>query len=258
MLKRLNVPTLFKEQTMSRRDGRGPADLRPLAITLDPFGYAEGAALIEMGGTRVLCAASVEDGVPAWLRGKGQGWVTGEYALLPRSTTTRTRRERNGPGGRTQEIQRLIGRALRVAVDMRRLGERTVTVDCDVLQADGGTRTAAITGGYVALALALHRLIERGALQQSPLVQAVAAVSAGYVGGAALLDLDYSEDSGAESDCNVVQTGDGGLVEVQCTAERRAISRAELDELLDLVGAGIARLLATQREVLASAGLHVL
>jgi ribonuclease PH len=155
---------------MSRRDGRSPADLRPLAITLDPVGFAEGSALIEMGGTRVLCAASVEDGVPSWLRGKGQGWVTGEYSLLPRSTTTRTRRERNGPGGRTQEIQRLIGRSLRVAVDMHLLGDRTITVDCDVLQADGGTRTAAITGGYVALALALHRLVARGALQHSPLV----------------------------------------------------------------------------------------
>jgi len=243
---------------MSRRDGRSPADLRPVAITLDPFGFAEGTALIEMGGTRVLCAATIEDGVPSWLRGKGQGWLTGEYALLPRSTTTRTRRERNGPGGRTQEIQRLIGRSLRVAVDMRQLGERTVTVDCDVLQADGGTRTAAITGGYVALALALHRLVARGALQQSPLAQVVAALSAGYVGGAALLDLDYSEDSSAELDCNVVQTGDGGIVEVQCTAEGRAISRAELDQLLDLVGGGIARLLAAQREVLAGAGVHVL
>jgi ribonuclease PH len=243
---------------MSRRDGRSPADLRPLSITLDPFGFAEGAALIEMGGTRVLCAASIEDGVPSWLRGKGQGWVTGEYSLLPRSTTTRTRRERNGPGGRTQEIQRLIGRSLRVAVDMRLLGERTVTVDCDVLQADGGTRTAAITGGYVALALALHRLVARGSIQNSPLVQAVAAVSAGYVGGAALLDLDYSEDSGAELDCNVVQTGAGGIVEVQCTAEGRPIARAELDRLLDLVGGGIARLLAAQREVLAAAGVHVL
>jgi len=243
---------------MPRRDGRSPADLRPLTITLDPFGYAEGAALIEMGGTRVLCAASVEDGVPSWLRGKGQGWVTGEYALLPRSTTTRTRRERNGPGGRTQEIQRLIGRSLRVAVDMRLLGDRTITVDCDVLQADGGTRTAAITGGYVALALALHRLVARGALPQSPLVKAVAAISAGYVGGVALLDLDYSEDSAAELDCNVVQTGDGGIVEVQCTAEGRAISRSELDGLLDLVGAGIVRLLAAQREILASAGVHVL
>jgi len=243
---------------MPRRDGRSPADLRPLTITLDPFGYAEGAALIEMGGTRVLCAASVEDGVPSWLRGKGQGWVTGEYALLPRSTTTRTRRERNGPGGRTQEIQRLIGRSLRVAVDLRLLGDRTITVDCDVLQADGGTRTAAITGGYVALALALHRLVARGALPQSPLVKAVAAISAGYVGGVALLDLDYSEDSAAELDCNVVQTGDGGIVEVQCTAEGRAISRSELDGLLDLVGAGIVRLLAAQREILASAGVHVL
>ena len=243
---------------MSRRDGRTPADLRSLAITLDPFGYAEGAALIAMGGTRVLCAASVEDGVPPWLRGKGQGWVTGEYALLPRSTTTRTRRERNGPGGRTQEIQRLIGRSLRVAVDMRLLGDRTITVDCDVLQADGGTRTAAITGGYVALALALHRLVARGALHQSPLVTPVAAISAGYVGGVALLDLDYSEDSAAELDCNVVQTGDGGIVEVQCTAEGRAISRVELDGLLDLVGAGIVRLLAAQREILASAGVDVL
>jgi ribonuclease PH len=243
---------------MPRRDGREPDALRPLAITLDPFGFAEGSALIEMGGTRVLCAASVEDGVPPFLRGKGQGWVTGEYALLPRATTTRTRRERNGPGGRTQEIQRLIGRSLRVAVDMRLLGERTITVDCDVLQADGGTRTAAITGGYVALALALHRLVARGGHQQSPLVQAVAAVSAGYVAGAALLDLDYSEDSGAELDCNVVQAGDGGIVEVQCTAEGRAISRVELDGLLDLAGAGIARLLAAQREVLASAGVDVL
>jgi ribonuclease PH len=220
--------------------------------------FAEGAALIELGGTRVLCAASVEEGVPPWLRGQGQGWVTGEYALLPRSTTTPTRRERNGAGGRTQEIQRLIGRSLRAAVDMRRLGDRTITVDCDVLQADGGTRTAAITGGYVALALALHRLAERGRLAGSPLIQAVAAVSAGYVGGAALLDLDYSEDSAADLDCNVVQTGSGGVVEIQCTAEQRAISRAELDALLDLVDGGIAALLAAQRQVLASAGVHVL
>jgi ribonuclease PH len=243
---------------MPRKDGRSPTDLRPLKITLDPFGFAEGAALIEMGGTRVLCAASVEEGVPSWLRGRQQGWVTGEYALLPRSTTTRTRRERNGASGRTQEIQRLIGRALRAAVDMRLLGERTVTVDCDVLQADGGTRTASITGGYVALALALHRLIERGAIAQSPLTAAVAALSAGYVGGVALLDLDYSEDSGAELDCNVVQTGAGGIVEVQCTAEGRAVSRRELDQLLDMMSDGIQFLLAAQREVLASAGVHVL
>jgi ribonuclease PH len=206
----------------------------------------------------VLCAASVEDGVPPWLRGKGQGWVTGEYSLLPRSTNTRTRRERNGPSGRTQEIQRLIGRALRVAVDLRALGERTVTIDCDVLQADGGTRTASVTGGYVALALALHRLAARGAVERSPLVAAVAAISAGYVGGAALLDLDYREDSAAELDCNVVQTGASDLVEVQCTAEGRAISRAELNSLLDLTDDGIGRLLAAQREVLAGAGVHVL
>jgi len=243
---------------MPRRDGRVPSDLRPMKITLDPFGFAEGAALIEIGGTRVLCAASVEEGVPPWMRGRHEGWVTGEYSLLPRSTTTRTRRERNGAGGRTQEIQRLIGRSLRAAVDARLLGERTVTIDCDVLQADGGTRTASITGGYVALALALHRLIERGTIAQSPLVAAVAAVSAGYVGGVALLDLDYSEDSVAELDCNVVQTGDGGLIEVQCTAEGRAISRAELDALLDLASAGIGMLLAAQRDILASAGVHVL
>jgi ribonuclease PH len=242
---------------MPRNDGRMPTELRPLKITLDPFGFAEGAALIEMGGTRVLCAASIEDGVPSWLRGRQQGWVTGEYSLLPRATTTRTRRERNGASGRTQEIQRLIGRALRVAVDMRLLGERTVTIDCDVLQADGGTRTASITGGYVALALALHRLVERGAIARSPLVRSVAAVSAGYVGGVALLDLDYSEDSGAELDCNVVQTGDGGIVEVQCTAEGRAVSRGELDRLLDLVAGGIRILLAAQREVLTSAGVPV-
>jgi ribonuclease PH len=243
---------------MPRNDGRNPNQLRPLRITLDPFGFAEGAALIELGGTRVLCAASVEEGVPPWLRGQGQGWISGEYALLPRSTTTRTRRERNGAGGRTQEIQRLIGRSLRAAVDMRRMGDRTVTVDCDVLQADGGTRTAAITGGYVALALALHRLVQRGKLNESPLTQAIAAVSAGYVGGAALLDLDYSEDSAADLDCNVVQTGAGGVVEVQCTAEHRAISRAELDALLDLVDTGIQTLLQAQREVLANAGVHVL
>jgi len=242
---------------MPRRDGRAADQLRPLKISLDPFGFAEGGALIEMGGTRVLCAASVEDGVPPWLRGKGQGWVTGEYALLPRSTATRTRRERNGASGRTQEIQRLIGRSLRVAVDMQRLGERTITVDCDVLQADGGTRTAAITGGFVALALALQRLVVAGKIERSPLAQAVAAVSAGYIGGVALLDLDYGEDSGADLDCNVVQTGDGGIVEVQCTAEGRAVTRAELDALLDLVGGGIRTLLDAQREILAGVSVPV-
>lgn len=236
---------------MQRVDHRAADELRPVRITLDAFGYGEGVALFEQGGTRVLCSASVEEGVPGWLRGQGQGWITGEYSLLPRATTTRTRRERNGASGRTQEIQRLIGRALRVAVDMRRLGERTVTIDCDVLQADGGTRCASITGGYVALALAFHRLVENGAMARSPLTQAVAAISVGYLNGVPLLDLNYSEDSTADMDCNVVQTETGGIVEVQCTAEHRAVSRSELDTLLDLAGSGIERLLEAQRTALA-------
>ncbi|HEU4321916.1 MAG TPA: ribonuclease PH [Roseiflexaceae bacterium] len=240
---------------MQREDGRAPDALRPLRITLDAYGFAEGAALIEQGGTRVLCTVSLEDGVPGWMRGQGRGWVTGEYAMLPRATTTRTRRERAGASGRTQEIQRLIGRSLRVAVDMQRLGERTVTVDCDVLQADGGTRTASITGGFVALALALHRLRERGAIDRRPLVKTVAAVSVGYVRGVPLLDLNYAEDSGAEMDCNVVQTGDGGIIEVQCTAEDRPVSRGELDQLLDLAAAGIRSLQEAQRSALAGAGV---
>jgi ribonuclease PH len=239
---------------MPRRDGRSPTDLRPLAITLDPFGFAEGAALIEMGGTRVLCAASVEDGVPSWLRGKGQGWVTGEYSLLPRSTTTRTRRERNGPGGRTQEIQRLIGRSLRVAVDMRLLGDRTITVDCDVLQADGGTRTAAITGGYVALADAVSWLAAKHALAGRPsavLHRSVAAVSVGVIGGEPRLDLCYEEDVVADVDMNIVCTGLGDFVEVQGTGEQAVFKRGELDALVDLGAAGCARLTEMQRAALA-------
>ncbi|MBC8159931.1 MAG: ribonuclease PH [Roseiflexaceae bacterium] len=235
---------------MQRSDGRTADVLRTVRITRDAFGFGEGVALFEQGGTRVLCAASVEPGVPSWLRGQGQGWVTGEYALLPRATNTRNRRERNGASGRTQEIQRLIGRALRVAVDLRALGDHTITVDCDVLQADGGTRCASITGGYVALALACHRMIERGMLEHSPITQAVAAISCGYLHGAALLDLDYSEDSAADMDCNVVQTDSGGIVEVQCTAEKRAISRDELDVLLDLATGGISQLFAAQRTAL--------
>lgn len=235
---------------MQRADNRAADALRPLRISLDTFGYGEGVALIEQGNTRVLCSATVETGVPPWLRGKGQGWVSGEYALLPRATNTRTRRERSGASGRTQEIQRLIGRALRVAVDMQALGEHTVTVDCDVLQADGGTRCASITGGYLALALALNRMVERGDVSRNPLTQAIAAVSVGYVKGEALLDLDYTEDSSADMDCNVVQTGSGGMVEVQCTAEHRAVSRAELDTLLDLAAGGITQLLQAQRAAL--------
>src|SRR5881296_4550741 len=197
-----------------RADGRRAGELRPVRLTPGFLPPAEGSVLIEMGATRVICTATVQESVPPFLRGQGRGWVTAEYAMLPRSAAERIERERRGPGGRTHEIQRLVGRSLRAVTDMEALGERSVLIDCDVLQADGGTRTASITGGYVALVLALHRLVARGALQQSPLIKAVAAISAGYVGGRALLDLDYSEDSGAELDCNVVQTGDGGIVEV--------------------------------------------
>jgi ribonuclease PH len=199
---------------MPRADGRAADQLRAIEIMMDYQRYAEGSVLIKCGQTHVLCSASIEPGVPPWLRGQDRGWLTAEYALLPRATHTRTRRERSGPGGRTQEIQRLIGRSLRAAIDLEALGERTITIDCDVLQADGGTRTAAITGGYVALAHAVNRLIARGDLRESPLVTQIAAVSVGIVGGEALLDLDYAEDSGAEVDCNLVQTGDGRFVEM--------------------------------------------
>jgi ribonuclease PH len=235
---------------MARRDGRRPDQLRPLSIVVGAAPYAEGSALISCGDTRVLCAASVEEGVPGWMRGQGRGWVTAEYSLLPRSTLTRTRRERNGAGGRTQEIQRLIGRSLRAAVDLPALGERVITIDCDVLQADGGTRTAAITGGYVALALACARLVSQGKIVQSPLARAVAAISAGSLGGQLLLDLDYSEDSAADMDCNVVMTDGDAFVEVQGTAEGEPISRARLDALIELAADGIRQLLAAQREAI--------
>ena len=206
-----------------------------------------------MGGTLVLCTASVEAGVPGWRKGTGQGWVTAEYAMLPRATTERTPRERQGPGGRTHEIQRLIGRSLRGVVDFTALGERTVYVDCDVLQADGGTRCASITGGLVALRLACDRLVREGKLARTPLTGTVAAVSCGIVGGVPLLDLDYVEDSAAEVDANVVMTGDGGLVEVQATAERTPLSRAHLDDLLALAAHGIEALRALQDEAVATA-----
>jgi len=236
---------------MIRRDGRRPDELRALEISVGAAPYAEGSALIVCGNTRVLCAASVEASVPGWLRGQGRGWVSGEYALLPRATLTRNRRERNGAGGRTHEIQRLIGRALRAAVDLPALGERLITIDCDVLQADGGTRTAAITGGYVALALACRRLVEQGTLARSPLVRGVAAVSAGVVGGELLLDLDYGEDSGADMDCNLVMTNAGEIVEIQGTAEGEPVPRARLDALIDLAAGGITQLLAAQQAALA-------
>lgn len=235
---------------MARQDGRRLDELRPVTIATGFAAYAEGSALISCGNTRVLCTASVEAHVPGWLRGQGRGWVTGEYALLPRSTHTRTRRERDGAGGRTQEIQRLIGRALRAAVDLPALGERLITIDCDVLQADGGTRTAAITGGYVALALACAKLQAEGKLERSPLIRAVAAVSAGIMADELLLDLDYAEDSHADMDCNVVMSDAGTFIEVQGTAEGAPIPRPQLDALLDLSARGIAQLLEIQQQAL--------
>ena len=210
--------------------------------------YAEGSVLVEMGQTRVLCNASVEDRVPQFLKGKGQGWVTAEYSMLPRATETRTQREvRNGPSGRTQEIQRLIGRSLRSVVDLAALGERTITVDCDVIQADGGTRTASITGGYVALALAIDWTMNLGKIDRPPLRDYIAAVSVGIVGERALLDLDYSEDSAAEVDMNVVRTGDGRFVELQGTAETEAFTRAQMDEMLAAAELGVDHLIAIQQ-----------
>jgi ribonuclease PH len=210
--------------------------------------FAEGSALIAAGKTQVLCAASVEERVPPHKRGSGEGWVTAEYAMLPRATLTRNQREsvQGRLGGRTQEIQRLIGRSLRTAIDMRALGERTITIDCDVLQADGGTRTAAITGGYVALALACRRLLDSGAIEANPLKQAVAAISAGVVGGAVLLDLAYDDDMRAEVDCNVVMTADGRFAEVQATGEAGLLDRRDLDRMLELSASGIRQLFAIQ------------
>jgi len=241
--------------TGPRADGRSPDQLRTVRIEPGFVRTATGSALIEAGGTRVICTASVEEGVPKWMAGRGRGWVTAEYGMLPASTGERKRRDvsKGRPDGRTVEIQRLIGRSLRGVVDFERLGERTVWVDCDVLEADGGTRCAAITGGYVALELALRRLLANGKLPALPLTQSVAAVSCGMVDGRALLDLDYSEDATAEVDANVVMTGDGGLVEVQATAERTPLSRASLDELLALAAAGVERLRVAQEDAVAVA-----
>jgi ribonuclease PH len=231
-----------------RHDGRAPNELRPLSITAGFVRSATGSALIEAGGTRVICTASAVEDVPRWLAGQGRGWVTAEYGMLPASTGDRKQRDvsRGRPDGRTVEIQRLIGRSIRGVIDFQALGERTIYIDCDVLEADGGTRCAAITGGYVALKLAADRLVEEGKLARTPLTGSVAAVSAGIVDGRALLDLNYVEDSSAEVDANVVMTGDGGLVEVQATAERTPLSRASLDELLALAAAGIERLREAQ------------
>jgi len=235
-----------------RPSGRQPDELRPVSFALGYSRYAEGSVLVEFGATRVLCTASVEDRVPPFLRGEGSGWVTGEYGMLPRSTHTRSSREaaRGKQSGRTQEIQRLIGRSLRSVVDLKALGERTVTVDCDVLQADGGTRTAAITGGYVALAQAIATLVGKGALRASPLHGQIAAVSVGIFRGRSVLDLDYVEDSEAETDMNVVMNEAGAFVEVQGTAEGHAFRRDELDRMLDLAAAGIKQLIDGQNSCL--------
>ena len=236
-----------------RTDNRAPDELRSVKITPDFLANAEGSALIEMGNTRVICAASVEEKLPPHLRGQRiEGWVTAEYGMLPRSTHTRTQREigRGGPSGRTHEIQRLIGRSLRAISNRSVLGERTITLDCDVLQADGGTRTAAITGAYVAFAIACRRLMREKKIKRSPITSEVAAVSVGIVDGAALLDLKYDEDSRAEVDMNIVCTGDGRFIEVQGTAEGSPFSREQMDDLLELGKKGIEQLIRLQRHAI--------
>ena len=238
-----------------RSYGRGADGLRPTTIEPGFVRPATGSALISVGETRVICTASAQESVPRWMAGKGRGWVTAEYGMLPASTGDRKQRDisKGRLDGRSVEIQRLIGRSLRGVIDFEALGERTIYLDCDVLQADGGTRCASITGAFVALALACARLREEGKLERSPLTGSVAAVSCGMVEGMALLDLDYSEDSTAEVDANVVMTGEGGLIEVQATAERTPLSRAHLDELLALAGAGIEQLRGLQKQAIAGA-----
>ena len=242
----VTTPQLF------RPDQRLADALRPIRVTPHYVAMAEGSVLMESGNTRVLCNATIEQGVPGWLRSSGRGWVTAEYGMLPRATLTRTAREaeRGKIGGRTHEIQRLIGRSLRSVVDMKALGERTIILDCDVLQADGGTRTAAITGAAVALAMALGKLVAAGTLKSSPLKQMIAATSVGIVDGNILLDLCYEEDSRAEVDMNVVMLANGGLVETQATAEQNSYSRTQLNQMLDYAEKGIKELLTAQRTVL--------
>ena len=234
---------------MTRIDDRSQSQLRPVRLTVDYLDYAEGSVVIEAGKTRVLCAASIEEKVPTFLEGKGQGWVTAEYSMLPRATHTRSPRERDGRvSGRTQEIQRLIGRSLRAAVDLDKLGPRTITLDCDVLQADGGTRTASITGAYVALHRACSQLINKGLLSVNPVRTAVAAVSVGVVGGDIMLDLCYEEDSRADVDFNVVMTAEHEFIEVQGTGEGGVFSRATMDSLVKLAEQGISELLEVQKK----------
>lgn len=237
---------------MQRANGRGLDELRPVKLTPDFITTAEGSVLIEAGQTRVISTISVEDGVPGFLKGSGKGWITSEYGMLPRSTETRTPREssRGRPSGRTLEIQRLIGRALRAVTDLKAMGERTVWIDCDVIQADGGTRTASITGAFVALALALERLVAQGILRVMPLRDTLGAVSVGIVDDQLLLDLDYEEDSHAQVDMNVVMTGRGRFVEVQASAEGREFTQEEMQDLLELASAGIAQITAIQQSLL--------
>jgi len=243
------------ETTVTRSDGRAADTIRPTRITPDYIMHAEGSVLVEVGNTKLICTASVEDRVPPFMRGTGRGWVTAEYGMLPRSTTSRMQREASAGkiGGRTQEIQRLIGRSLRSVTRLPELGERTIWIDCDVIQADGGTRTAAITGGFVAMAIAMDRLKQRGLLSQIPIQDYVAATSVGVVNGTPMLDLAYDEDSKADVDMNVIKTSDGRFIEVQGTAEGPPFPRDTLDSLLSLADRGIASLIAVQREVLTRA-----
>jgi ribonuclease PH len=241
-----------------RSDNRAVDQLRPVNIVPDFISTAEGSALIEVGNTRVICTASIEESVPAFMKGSGKGWITAEYSMLPRSTLTRTPREasRGRQSGRTHEIQRLIGRALRAVVDLKHLGERTITLDCDVIQADGGTRTASITGAFVALGLAMEKLVEAGTLSAAPIRDFVAAVSVGMVEGAILLDLCYEEDSQAEVDLNFVMTGGRKIVEVQATAEQHPFDEVQLKQMMDFAARGIELLIAKQRSVLKSLPLR--
>jgi ribonuclease PH len=236
-----------------RPDGRNPGQIRPLKFTPNFLEYAEGSVLIEAGKTKVICAAKIQDGVPNWMRGRGNGWVTAEYSLLPASTPDRTFREavKGKQGGRTLEIQRLVGRSLRSVVDMRALGERTIWLDCDVIQADGGTRCASVSGAYVALHLGLARLVDEDLITEIPLKNSLAAVSVGVWEGEPVLDLDYAEDSTAEVDMNVVMTGDGSIVELQATAEKNSFSRDTLDRLIDLAASGIEAITSEQLKVTA-------
>jgi ribonuclease PH len=246
-----------RRRRKGRADGRKPGALRPVTLVPGWLPAAEGSVLIDMGGTRVACSATVQESVPPFMRGQGRGWVTAEYAMLPRSSPERIERERRGPGGRTQEIQRLVGRSLRAVVDAAALGERAILIDCDVLQADGGTRTASITAGFVALVLALEWLRKRKLLDRLPLTGTVAAVSVGIVDGRVVLDLPYEEDHRAEVDANVVMTGTGRLVEVQGTAEGKPFSRAQMDRLMDLAADGIHTLTRVQTATLAGAGVEL-